>query len=923
MVVGRASGRQVLMAGAALAALAGGASAQEVLTPDVITVTPSGAGGELSGDWGDIFPFEGEATPAWGDIFPFWGDIMPFWGDIMPFWGDIFPFEEGSEVAPAWGDIMPFWGDIMPFWGDIFPFWTPTDRAFTDGELALVAARLDEMLLNAEGVFGSAVEARTGLSFDEGFAAPLLATYGLTRGDAAGLSGLSPEERARFMLDFYDGLMAYSGRDRMDWWMGAANWTPAVTDVQEWGYAPTVGLIDSPLAEGSEAASSLEWLGGRRRTGGGPAAGHGTAVASLIAGAHDVRGVAGIAPGSDLLVFNPFDETGTANWAEVRQGVRRLRNRGAHVINLSIGTEGAVLAEGWADVLRGVGRRDDVVFVKSAGNEGLEAGDVFFQNTADTDALLIVGSLSPSGEISAFSNRPGQGCFVSRRGCAEGDRVMDRFLVAPGELILTDDGEGGTRRVSGTSFAAPLVTGTVALLQARWPWLENHASTTADIVLRSARDLGAPGIDAVYGWGALDIEAAQSPLDWDGLFFLAPSAGGFQSAGSLRDALLTPGLLDGVADDAAVFGFERVGETFRDFAIPLKTRQAAGESAEFGFRPVQGYLTERMMDWAANGFAAPVSSVYERPGYTLSVVQGSGPMGRHAGSLTYLTQDGASLTVGAGEGAATFGSRLFDGARDLDPRAGGVPSLLGFARGGAYAAASVPLGEIGRLTLAAAQNDPEASRFGFAEDPVNGRLGAEGYEARGASVGLSRALLGAELQVAYQHLGEENGVLGSQGLGAFSLAGGARTDAVTAELMLPEAFGVSLGFSATTGRTRTDDADSLLALGEDGAVSTGFAGRARMEGTFLNGDRTTLTFSQPLGVADGDLLVRQVVVTDRATGARGLSVARHDLAGERPLVMEADYALPVLRGRATLSGLASVDATSGDALGGLSLGTRF
>ena len=79
-------------------------------------------------------------------------------------------------------------------------------------------------------------------------------------------------------------------------------------------------------------------------------------------------------------------------------------------------------------------------------------------------------------------------------------------MVAPGELILVSDGQGGVTRQIGTSFAAPLVSGAIALLHDRWPWLSNFPVETANIILNSAKDLGAPGVDAVYGHGLLDVD---------------------------------------------------------------------------------------------------------------------------------------------------------------------------------------------------------------------------------------------------------------------------------------------------------------------------------------------------------------------------------------------------------------------------------
>lgn len=63
---------------------------------------------------------------------------------------------------------------------------------------------------------------------------------------------------------------------------------------------------------------------------------------------------------------------------------------------------------------------------------------------------------------------------------------------------------------SGTSFAAPQVAGAAALLKQGWSFLT--AKQIGQILLYSAKDLGTPGVDAVFGHGLLDMKAATEPL---------------------------------------------------------------------------------------------------------------------------------------------------------------------------------------------------------------------------------------------------------------------------------------------------------------------------------------------------------------------------------------------------------------------------
>ena len=59
---------------------------------------------------------------------------------------------------------------------------------------------------------------------------------------------------------------------------------------------------------------------------------------------------------------------------------------------------------------------------------------------------------------------------------------------------------------AGSSFAAPIVTGTAALLKEKYPWMDG--SLIRQTILSTATDIGAPGVDSDYGWGLLNIDKA-------------------------------------------------------------------------------------------------------------------------------------------------------------------------------------------------------------------------------------------------------------------------------------------------------------------------------------------------------------------------------------------------------------------------------
>jgi hypothetical protein len=80
--------------------------------------------------------------------------------------------------------------------------------------------------------------------------------------------------------------------------------------------------------------------------------------------------------------------------------------------------------------------------------------------------------------------------------------AADHFIVADGTSIL----DSGT----GTSFAAPRVTGAIGLIAHKFP--ELSAQGRKGLVLDTATDLGAAGVDPVFGHGLLDVGRALNPL---------------------------------------------------------------------------------------------------------------------------------------------------------------------------------------------------------------------------------------------------------------------------------------------------------------------------------------------------------------------------------------------------------------------------
>ncbi|MDA3914902.1 autotransporter serine protease, partial [Oleiagrimonas sp.] len=97
--------------------------------------------------------------------------------------------------------------------------------------------------------------------------------------------------------------------------------------------------------------------------------------------------------------------------------------------------------------------------------------------------------------------------------------AMNYCISAPGDVIIIDAQATASTSplnyyiVEGTSFAAPEVSGAAALVWQAFPYFNNDM--VRQTILSTATDLGAPGVDPVFGWGALNVgKAVQGPANF-------------------------------------------------------------------------------------------------------------------------------------------------------------------------------------------------------------------------------------------------------------------------------------------------------------------------------------------------------------------------------------------------------------------------
>ncbi|WP_136388256.1 S8 family serine peptidase [Deinococcus sp. KSM4-11] len=259
--------------------------------------------------------------------------------------------------------------------------------------------------------------------------------------------------------------------------------------IPELGTGVTVATIDTgidlnhPLLQGRiDTANSWDFIGNDavpQEENSGGKYGHGTAVAGVILQ---------IAPNAKIQAYRALKPDGSGAMSNVIAAITKASTNGARVINLSLGSTTNSLALNTA-VAAALAK--GILVVNSSGNAGTEG--VVYPGAALgtlqfplTSGLISVGSVTLDLKKSSFSQY-----------------AKNLSMTAPGELILTTFPDARLVKASGTSFAAPAVSGALALALSTGA---TSASVAANVKATASANLD-PTFNPELGAGTLNVGA--------------------------------------------------------------------------------------------------------------------------------------------------------------------------------------------------------------------------------------------------------------------------------------------------------------------------------------------------------------------------------------------------------------------------------
>jgi Subtilase family len=375
--------------------------------------------------------------------------------------------------------------------------------------------------------------------------------------------------------------------------------------------------------------------------------GHGTQMISIAAGTKNGTGMVGVAYDANVIAY-AGGYGGMLVTNDVINGVKWNADNKADVINLSLGMtlvntsfssyytdagNGNYVRKSGADgysstamlpALQYATSKGSVI-VMAAGNDGnpvptspanLAVKTDVYGNLVLGGRAVIVGAVDKNNVIASFSNRAGNICQTMVKGvCQDKVQIKDYFLVAPGgNLVWTASANSTTGAMSqgmGTSEATAFVSGGVAVIKQAWPTLKPEQ--IVQILLKTATDLGAVGVDSVYGNGLMNLNAATKPIGSLTLAKMTNVTASQIASGpvTLSSTGLSGGILNkqSFSSSTVMQNAQAVDSMGRNFSVNM----TAGMNNTLGYySPATAYssLSEQPLNYVDFGYNGPIGAMY-------------------------------------------------------------------------------------------------------------------------------------------------------------------------------------------------------------------------------------------------------------------------------------------------------------------------
>jgi hypothetical protein len=574
---------------------------------------------------------------------------------------------------------------------------------------------------------------------------------------------------------------------------------------------------------------------------------HGTPIGALIAGRNDGQGIQGLAPNVTLVSLRAdgMVDGNEVNGVDGHLAVRYAADNAIPLINRSLGRMESNLGVNrqLRDAVTYYNQETQGLLINSAGNNS-EADprgwvDVNSENAESWLFVVALNSDLRAFEIADYSTRCGA--------------AMNRCVAAPG-LVETHNVDGELRGFQGTSFAAPVVTSVAAMILSKWPQLTGVDA--GNIILNTARDLGAPGVDEIYGHGLVDARAALEPQN--------PTLSNGTTSGSINGNMMVMGnAFGGYTTNSVREAFEQVT------VLDAYGRDYTGDMSGAIIQPalVDNMAMFRRVEAQSNmrsaGFVTPeASAVVGVTAFDTGL--------RDANGVAVLRNQltNAEFAFRMGDGLSLIGG--FNSNNNV------TQDIMGLAPTSDAMFAYSPLAQ---------------TSVGVRQRVGNGALSLSGYTGGAGDMRVNGATVQFEQGLTSLKLGlvdEVGSVFGTPtGAGMMRFGDGAQTAFIEA------ASGFDLGkwsFDgfASLGATRLRMADDMM-MTDAGMITSGrfgfIASRSALDGTLSFG------IAQPLVVIDGDATftvgdrysmdVRGLLFQDRRVNLSGEIVPQFTIGYER------------------------------------------